>query len=176
MNAQRVDLDVAKASACAPHARLVDIVPVEVIARLLQQPTSTSISFRIEYLKIRWGKRDDKTWVAVFPFEVNFLCGDGADKEQDVFGSMRLALLALYEVNLDKVIGGPDALPHFLAITGTLHAWPYFRAEVQSLTAKLRLPSLTLPVLLSGAVAELCEIESEPTLTLDVSSADAPSE
>jgi hypothetical protein len=47
-----------------------------------------------------------------------------------------------------------DEVPHYAGISGFLHAWPYFRAEIQSLTGKLGLPPLLLPVVVSGHVAQ----------------------
>jgi hypothetical protein len=48
-----------------------------------------------------------------------------------------------------------ECVPHFLALNGWLHAWPYLRAEVQSLTAKMGIPPLTMPMLLAGQTLDV---------------------
>ncbi|HYQ28434.1 MAG TPA: hypothetical protein VER04_14490, partial [Polyangiaceae bacterium] len=45
-----------------------------------------------------------------------------------------------------------DDLRHFVGVSGFMHAWPYLRAEAQSLTTKIGLPPLLLPLIVSGAV------------------------
>jgi hypothetical protein len=55
-----------------------------------------------------------------------------------------------------------ECLPHFLGITAYMHAWPYFRADVQYLTAKLGFPALTLPIVLSGEVPSRVSVRVEP--------------
>jgi hypothetical protein len=49
----------------------------------------------------------------------------------------------------------------FAGTLGFMHSWPYFRAEVQALTAKLGLPALTLPIVLSGNVPGLARIRRQ---------------
>jgi hypothetical protein len=52
-----------------------------------------------------------------------------------------------------------ESVDDFAGTLGFMHSWPYFRAEVQSLTAKLGLPALTLPIVLSGNVSKLARIQ-----------------
>jgi hypothetical protein len=52
-----------------------------------------------------------------------------------------------------------DDIPHFVGISGFMHVWPYLRSEVQALTAKLGLPSLTLPIMVSGQAAAMVTVK-----------------
>lgn len=53
-----------------------------------------------------------------------------------------------------------SALRHFIGIVGFMHVYPYIRAEVQVLIGKLQLPTLTLPVVLSGDVPARVVLQS----------------
>lgn len=55
-----------------------------------------------------------------------------------------------------------EQLPHVLGTLGYIHAWPYFRADVQWLTTKLGFPALVLPVVISGEVTDRVLIAREP--------------
>jgi len=46
-------------------------------------------------------------------------------------------------------------VPDYLGIAGWLHAWPYFRADVHSLSTRMGFPPLLLPVLRAGHTANI---------------------
>jgi hypothetical protein len=76
--------------------------------------------------------------------------------ELEVFGSDEKVLVGIgVALQLDYELTIPPSSEralHAAGILGVMHAWPYFRSEVQSLSAKVGLPALTMPTVLSGAV------------------------
>ena len=63
-----------------------------------------------------------------------------------------------------------------LGVMGYLHVWPYFRAEVQVLTAKLGFPALTLPVAVSGHAERFVRIAKLVDAPADAEDSEAPKE
>ena len=61
-----------------------------------------------------------------------------------------------------------EDLPNYVGICGYLHAWPYFRSEVQWLTAKLGFPPLVLPVVVSGDAANRVTVRGAHELQEDL--------
>jgi hypothetical protein len=53
-----------------------------------------------------------------------------------------------------------EDVPHYVGVSGFLHFWPYLRAEIQCLSAKLRLPPLVLPTIVSGHAADRVSVSS----------------
>jgi len=94
--------------------------------------------------------------IAFIPFEltIKFRSEDGAEHN---VGVVQVAYRVEYAVKEESA--NEDDIPHYVGISGFLHVWPYLRAEVQSLTAKLGLPSLTLPVVVSGHPAHKVTLE-----------------
>lgn len=66
-------------------------------------------------------------------------------KKQKTFLDIEATFLLLYSV---KSVEGLDdeALSSFAHLNGTYNAWPYWREFVQSMTSRMDLPPLTIPV------------------------------
>lgn len=63
---------------------------------------------------------------------------------------------------------------HYAGVLGVMHSWPYFRAEVQALTAKVELPALTLPAIVSGHVENLATVRRVTDPKADPSGSGSP--
>lgn len=116
-------------------------------------PLGGELSFDLKHQTAFWNILGD---VVVCTYGVEL---DLAEKEKDAIRALArlvIVLRAEYEMT-DGFDRQRDVVlvEDYAGIVGRLHSWPYFRAEVQSLTAKLGLPVLTLPVLVSGHTVEL---------------------
>ena len=99
----------------------------------------------------------DRAIIAFMPLDITISLRTEKDKpevqdSERPLGIIHVAYRAQY--SLKEEPANEEDIPHFVGISGFLHVWPYLRSEVQSLTAKLGLPSLTLPVLMSGHAAK----------------------
>jgi hypothetical protein len=161
-----VELDSEIAARVAPHAMLLDVMCVEVRAQLIEDPPAYAMRFDLEPCVAVWGQRPDGVWTVAFPFSLRLL---GQDAESDTaereFGTIRVVLIGVYQLKPEAPKLDTDALVHYLGVSGTLHVWPYLRAEVQRLTATLRIPTLTLPVIMSDAARQLTRISPTPAMT-----------
>jgi len=73
----------------------------------------------------------------------------GLDFEADVAGETVMRLTVTYTVIylLEAAAQYPaDALGHFAALNGVFNAWPYWRELVQTVTGRVGLPSVLVPV------------------------------
>ncbi|MES1186826.1 MAG: hypothetical protein ABUL60_23640 [Myxococcales bacterium] len=69
-----------------------------------------------------------------------------------------------YQISATGYEGWDEDLEHFVGVCGYLHAWPYFRSEVQGLTNKLGFPPLVLPIVVSGEAATRVSVRSATEL------------
>lgn len=115
-----------------------------------------SLSWRLKDPTFVW-EYDKSALVAFMPFEITITFRTEDNGLEHTVGVINVAYRAQY--SLKEEPASEEDIPHFVGISGFLHVWPYLRAEVQSLTAKLGLPSLTLPVLVSGHAAQKVTLE-----------------
>lgn len=141
------------AGACASRIILRNIAFAEVQARLLGSDVATHLGYRLPQVVVTWSQQGDEI-SAVFPFllvvESRHEPGGPAEAIAEISVMMNLVYRLVHK-------GGeitPDELPHVIGTLGYMHAWPYFRADVQWLTTKLGFPALVLPVVLSGQVSD----------------------
>lgn len=86
------------------------------------------------------------------------------DGSAQPLGEVRVATRADYHKADGFTDADSPAIADYVGITAWMHVWPYLRAEIQSLTAKLDLPPLLLPVLFAGQLAHIpvTRLSSEP--------------
>ncbi|WP_437763118.1 hypothetical protein WME77_34455 [Sorangium sp. So ce764] len=113
-------------------------------------------------MMIEWSRRENEI-IAMLPFGLT-VESVGSDKESrpakvaELSVAMRLDY-SLVEANGPVTVGD---IPHLIGTLGYMHSWPYFRADVQYLTAKLGMPALVLPVVLSGEVQARVLVSESP--------------
>lgn len=143
--------DVAIAARLAHAFQLREITFAVLEARLLapMEPVDGEmvLDWKLAKVRIQWLLADREVR-AVLPFAVAITCNG-----KPAF-AMNVVLRVDYEVRPGSDIPPPEDIDHFVGITAFMHCWPYVRAEVQSLTVKLGVPPLTLPVIVSGHVRE----------------------
>jgi hypothetical protein len=101
--------------------------------------------------------RDGASCVVFLPFEVLAKFQPDGEEPQDL-ATIRVAVRLQYEIrpagddgdDQDAKEVPDDDVKTFLAVSGFMHAWPYVRAEVQSLSAKIGLPAIVLPLMVTG--------------------------
>ena len=167
-------LDVNAASRLATSLRIRDIVCVGLEAKHLaaaEAPPGSALGWETPLVEVFWELEGDALKV-LLPFSVFIhahVNGD-AEKEKRVrLAELMIGMRIEYEVTRTEAWSEAD-VPHYVGISSYLHAWPYLRADVQWLTAKLGYPPLVLPIIVSGhpakqaTVTRLSEVKSAPPL------------
>jgi hypothetical protein len=161
-------LDVAAAGRVSASGRinLRDVVFVSLhAAHVSPSPDGSLIlDWQIPTLAVTWDLSDGEL-KAMFPMTI----GIDAIAEDDRAVKTRVAEVSVvfrldYRISAGESEGWDDDLQHFIGVCGYLHAWPYFRSEVQWFTAKLGFPPLVLPVIVSGEAAARVSVRSAAEL------------
>lgn len=91
--------------------------------------------------------------------------GEGVEqKRENSFLNIEATFLLLYSI---KSVEGLDdvSFSSFAELNGTYNAWPYWREFVQSITSRMELPTLTVPVFrIPPPTAKPAESKDEPAL------------
>jgi preprotein translocase subunit SecB len=142
------ELEVPRAAKLNRRLRLVGVDVHGLLAQHLGTVAEPKYAFDLAVIKITFAEIENQI-IAVLPLKVEIQHKHG--DQTTVLANLEVALRLTYERE-----GGPldlteqDVLPDFLGIVGWAHAWPYARAEVQSMSTKLGFPALVLPVLHAG--------------------------
>jgi len=166
-------LDVSAAARLSNSLRLRDIVCVGLEAKHLtpnEVPADSALGWETPPIQVYW-ELDDAGLKVIVPFSLFIEAHtDGGGPEKKVrLAEIGVAMRLEYDVNRDEAWSDDD-LPHYVGISSYLHAWPYFRADVQFLSTKLGFPPLILPVIVSGhpakqvTVTRLSEVKAAPPL------------
>lgn len=145
-------LTVDAAAAAAPHLELQGVAITRVSAARIGERTAGQLFIELPVVNVQWQTVGD-TVKAMFPFIVNIFTGT-LDGQRHVTAEIALDLRLDYAFRSAENRPDGDDLASYVGVSGFMHAWPYLRAEVQSLTAKIALPPLTLPVMLTGEVPD----------------------
>lgn len=155
----RPPLDVQAASRLASKMRLRDVVCTEIRAKHMAVSSESGdavLSWDLKHPHASW--RSENGEVAVlFPFAITIDAKKEGGSRATPVAEIALIYQLLYAVDQLEPMEVAE-LPHFLGVSGFMHLWPYVRAEVQCITAKLRLPPLVLPVVVSGHAAEVVTV------------------
>jgi len=151
------------AGTLASRIALRDVSFGMVEAKLLGPMSSSVLSYRTPKMRVQWS-RSDRDISALFPFLLIAECKQEGSDEHLVDDVAHVSIIMRLEYKLLEHAGdiSDEQLPHVIGTLGYMHAWPYFRADVQWLTTKLGFPALVLPVVLSGEVAGRLEIARVP--------------
>lgn len=152
----RVRPDVQLAVKHAGQLGLLSVTCDKISAEFAPMPPNTSLRYKLEKMKVDWIRFGDVDFVVMLPFLLTVSIAED-DSEPKPAGNISVWLRNQYRAKEPDSVP-EDELSHVLSINGYMHAWPYFRADVQFLTAKCGLPALTLPVVLSGEVADRVEV------------------
>jgi hypothetical protein len=158
----RPPLDVEAASRLANHVRLIDVLCVELSGRCVAPSTAASesaLSWDLNDPTAMWALDEGELRI-LFPLvlTIDAQLAAKSSKQQPLaeFHVSYTLVYAAKELTSEQV----DDLPHYVGISGFLHAWPYLRADIQCLSAKLGLPPLVLPVIVSGHAATRVSVSS----------------
>lgn len=148
----RPPLNVEAASRLAPKIHLDEVSFMEVTAKYETLPTQDvpTLNWDLADPTAHWEIIDrDLRVLLPLALDINF----EREEKKERLAKIVVALAIDYHLKKGES-WDEDDVPHYVGISGFIHAWPYFRAEVQALTTKLRLPPLTLPVIVSGHAAK----------------------
>lgn len=143
----RSQLEVEAAAKLNSVLRIADIGLVEITANTLNQVEEPTWCFSTSLNEVRW-YREENAILGIYPVQV-FIQHKGAEEPENL-ALVRVAARAVYVITGELDDEKLACVPDFLGIVGWMHVWPYLRAEVQQLSAKLGYPPLTLPLLLAG--------------------------
>lgn len=145
MAEEKNGINIASAVKVADRVDLQSVKLLECDCR--QQPISPKgkKAFDIEEAA-RFEINQEENIIGVFiQFALNAF-GEGVEhKKENSFLNIRTTFLLLYKIN--SMEGLDDtAFRSFAELNGTYNAWPYWREFVQSITSRMELPTLTIPV------------------------------
>jgi preprotein translocase subunit SecB len=150
--------------------RFASIEAHPVVGRPAEPPTK----------RLGWELREvDATWTPIQENDVLVLLPMKLGISSSAEKSLPLAFVSVTFGLVYRLKGEPwsDAeISNALGVMGYLHVWPYFRAEVQVLTAKLGFPALTLPVAVSGHAERFVRIAKLVDAPADAEDNEAPKE
>jgi hypothetical protein len=133
------------------------------------------LRFNVNFADVTW-MRDKLVIVATFLVDVQIDLAPTPDKAQQL-AQIGAGLRLLYDLDPATFKEADDDvnIEHFVAINGGLHAWPYLRAEVQTLSTKIGLPPLTLPLIRASFFTNLRTVRLSPLRTGSEAPVPAPS-
>ena len=137
---------------------------VEIVARYLKPGGPPPYAIGVELSAVHWARREGQVR-GVFPIQVT-VRRPVSDSELEDLAEITVAYQCVYNFLRDPGETDLAAIPSFLSTVGWSHAWPYLRAEVQSISSRLGLPAVILPMLLPG------QAEQVPVFVLDESTSE----
>ena len=176
MKAPPLNTDAAARLSRSVHLR--DIVCMGVDAKHTQQaPTDLTpeavLSWDLAKVNAFWELEGDGNRLkVVFPLHITIeaIVGEGESKTKTRLAQIGTIIRLEYDVQRSETEPlSEDDIPDFVGVSGFLHSWPYFRADVHWLTSKIGFPPLVLPVMVSGnaagtvSVSRLSEIRPSAT-------------
>lgn len=129
--------------------------------KLLGGSARSLLDYRTPQVCATWSKIDS-TISAVFPFSLVIETKDEPRGLAEAVADLSLRILLEYELLEKRSVIPEEVLPHVIGTLGYMHAWPYFRADVQWLTTKLGFPPLVLPVVLSSQLGDRVAVARYP--------------
>lgn len=154
---KRPPLDVARAAKLNSVLRIDQVLLFHLDARQVgPAPATPAFRFSSSFEQVVWS-RGPEGIVALFPLKV--VIRDGNEVPEVSVAEITVGMRILYRHSSEQALS--DALEFvddYVGIVGWMHAWPYVRAEVQGITARMGLPPLVLPVLLAGQTVDVAVI------------------
>ncbi len=148
MSDNAITLDVSKAAAASTKLQLQHITLFSLEAQGHRLPERANLNFELGHRETIWNVIGDSL-ICVFGLDVGILSISSDPPIR--LASFSVCFRAEYKMgDAYNPATDEELLPHYAGVVARLHVWPYMRAEVQELTGKLGLPTLTLPVLMSG--------------------------
>ncbi|HEX7602194.1 MAG TPA: hypothetical protein VF316_11340, partial [Polyangiaceae bacterium] len=158
-------LSVERATRLNKILRIDQILLFHLEARPLLGVEAPTLGFTVDFEPIGWSALPDSV-VAVFPLKVTI--EDRAGPSPVNLAEVRVGTRIFYKHELPFDELNLEFVDDYLGIVGWMHAWPYARAEIQGVSARMGFPPLLLPVLLAGQTAEVAvrRVDIEPAKAL----------
>jgi hypothetical protein len=171
MKESKLALSVEAAARVSNLFNIEDVSFAVIEGRLVSSPDGGStpeapaiLDWDLDHVHVRW-LLDDHDLRVILPFgitistepqataEANAKAKAKATKAKSKLMVMRVVMRIDYHLRDGQELQNEQDAGHFAGISGFMHAWPYLRAEVQTLTTKLGILPLVLPTIVSGQVA-----------------------
>ena len=115
-------------------------------------PTA-NVEWTLEPPMVAW-HQVDRVICVVLPFEINVSAGGERCYQ------MRVSLRATYDLVADAPIPAKSDVDHYAGISSVLQAWPYLRAELQTLSTKLGMVApVVLPNITAAQLPDVVEVK-----------------
>jgi hypothetical protein len=135
---------------------------IELKANFVSAGGPSPLSVSVDLHPVQWDRHEQ---VCRSVFLVRVMVYQAPEGKAPIeFVQMQVGYLCVYGILREVTSEEEELVPQFLKTAGWAHAWPYLRAEVQSIAMKLGLPPLVLPVLLPGQ-AEHVPVQRLGTVT-----------
>jgi hypothetical protein len=149
-----VELKDTEAAKLVGRIALVEVGVLKLEAEVSRLPHEGEyLTYDERQIRVTWN-RTQSVVLAVFDCEIRVRCG--ADKDSATpLGRFRVVHKVQYRFVDATDYPDDESLRHYIGVIGFMHVWPYYRSEVQAMTAKLGLPALTMGVKVSGSAKDL---------------------
>jgi len=153
VNVAGSELRLQDASKVAERVRLREVHIAAIEGRLLApDDLNGQLGWSLEQINIAWVVADGELRVVVpVTVQIHRTPNGGAAR---ALAKVHVTIRADYVRDREKHCTDAE-LASFVGMSSVMHVWPYVRAEIQSLSAKIGLPPLVLPPILSGHTKQL---------------------
>jgi hypothetical protein len=159
--ADYVTPDIKLAVALAPKLQLKAISNVSLSAKIVSPEKPSLLSYVLGKVVAAW-HIEGKEIRAVLPFGLTVLTQSPETEGPSIkIAEIGVGMRLSYRFKAPPTMEDLECIAHFVGVTGYMHAWPYFRADVQYLTSKLGFSALVLPVVVSGEVPGRVSVMSQ---------------
>jgi hypothetical protein len=148
----RPKFEVTRARQLNNKLRLQEISLFGMSAQHLLGVENPQLGFSVDFKPIEWAPLAGHI-AAVFPLFVDI--EHTQNKHRRVLARLHVMTKIVYEKVAEFETAHLAYVEDFLALIGWMNAWPYARADIQTLSTRLGFPALVLPVLLPGQTSEV---------------------
>jgi hypothetical protein len=152
--------DVSIATKVASKLQIEAVHCAQVSCKVLNlaMESNETLGWHLDNIDVIW-HGEDGTMRVLVPYKLKITATNESseNKVSRPVAQISLFLRLDYRVAKDQTLSD-DERNHFAGVLGVMHSWPYLRADVQALTAKVELPPLTLPVIVSGNVENMATV------------------
>jgi len=145
MAEEKNEISMASAVKVADRVELQSVRLLECDCRQKPKSPTGKKTFDIEKT-FRFEVNEEENIIGVFiRFVLNAFGEEVEQKKENSFLNIGATFLLLYRINGMEGLDN-TAFKSFAELNGTYNAWPYWREFVQSITSRMELPTLTIPV------------------------------
>jgi hypothetical protein len=149
--------DVSIASRVAPKIQLAAVHFARVSSAITDAgPPEGELGWNLETIGVVWDA-DAASMRVIVPYVLSITKTAPGGATPSAIVKIEVFMRLDYSFEASETLEHAE-LGHAACVLGVMHSWPYFRSEVQALTAKMELPALTLPSIVSGHIEGMATV------------------